>query len=37
MPVPALASFAIFRFLRVWDDLLAALLFLGSGRTRWRR
>jgi alpha-glucoside transport system permease protein len=31
MSVPALASFAIFQFLWVWNDLLVALLFLGSG------
>jgi alpha-glucoside transport system permease protein len=31
MSVPALASFAIFQFLWVWNDLLIALLFLGSG------
>jgi len=31
MSVPALASFAIFQFLWVWNDLLAALLFLGRG------
>ncbi len=29
--VPALASFAIFQFLWVWNDLLVALLFLGPG------
>ncbi len=28
---PALASFAIFQFLWVWNDLLVALIFLGSG------
>lgn len=28
---PALASFAIFQFLWVWNDLLIALLFLGRG------
>ena len=28
---PALASFAIFQFLWVWNDLLIALLFLGPG------
>jgi len=27
---PALASFAIFQFLWVWNDLLVALIFLGS-------
>jgi alpha-glucoside transport system permease protein len=31
MSVPALASFAIFQFLWVWNDLLVALLFLGAG------
>ncbi|MDQ2782899.1 carbohydrate ABC transporter permease [Lapillicoccus sp.] len=31
MSVPALASFAIFQFLWVWNDLLVALLFLGRG------
>ena len=31
MSVPALASFAIFQFLWVWNDLLIALIFLGSG------
>jgi len=30
MSVPALAAFAIFQFLWVWNDLLIALLFLGS-------
>ena len=33
MSVPALASFAIFQFLWVWNDLLIALLFLGRART----
>jgi len=28
---PALAAFAIFQFLWVWNDLLVALVFLGSG------
>jgi alpha-glucoside transport system permease protein len=28
--VPALASFAIFQFLWVWNDLLVALVFIGS-------
>jgi alpha-glucoside transport system permease protein len=28
---PALASFAIFQFLWVWNDLLVAMVFLGSG------
>jgi len=31
MSVPALASFAIFQFLWVWNDLLVALLFLCPG------
>jgi alpha-glucoside transport system permease protein len=31
MSTPALASFAIFQFLWVWNDLLVALIFLGSG------
>jgi alpha-glucoside transport system permease protein len=31
MSVPALASFAIFQFLWVWNDLLIALIFLGAG------
>jgi alpha-glucoside transport system permease protein len=31
MSVPALAAFAIFQFLWVWNDLLIALLFLGTG------
>jgi alpha-glucoside transport system permease protein len=31
MSVPALASFAIFQFLWTWNDLLVALLFIGSG------
>ena len=29
---PVLASFAIFQFLWVWNDLLVAMVFLGSGR-----
>ncbi len=32
MSVPALASFAIFQFLWVWNDLLVALMLLGSGQ-----
>jgi ABC-type glycerol-3-phosphate transport system permease component len=28
--VPALASFAIFQFLWVWNDYLVALIFLGG-------
>jgi len=31
MSVPALAAFAIFEFLWVWNELLVALLFLGEG------
>ncbi len=31
MSMPALASFAIFQFLWVWNDLLVALIFLGRG------
>lgn len=31
LSTPALASFAIFQFLWVWNDLLIALLFLGRG------
>ena len=31
MSVPALASFAIFQFLWVWNDLLVALVFIGPG------
>ena len=31
MSVPALASFAIFQFLWIWNDLLVALIFLGRG------
>jgi alpha-glucoside transport system permease protein len=31
MSVPALASFAIFQFLWVWNDLLVAVIFLGTG------
>ena len=34
MSVPALASFAIFQFLWVWNDLLVALVFLGSGENQ---
>ena len=30
MSVPVLASFAIFQFLWVWNDLLIALIFLGQ-------
>ncbi len=31
LSVPALASFAIFQFLWVWNDLLVAIVFLGTG------
>jgi alpha-glucoside transport system permease protein len=31
MSTPALASFAIFQFLWVWNDLLNALIFIGAG------
>jgi alpha-glucoside transport system permease protein len=31
LSVPALAAFAIFQFLLVWNDLLVALLYLGEG------
>jgi alpha-glucoside transport system permease protein len=31
MSTPALAAFAIFQFLWVWNDLLVALVFLGAG------
>jgi len=31
MSTPALASFAIFQFLWVWNDLLVSLIFLGQG------
>jgi len=31
MSFPALASFAIFQFLWVWNDLLVALVFIGPG------
>jgi alpha-glucoside transport system permease protein len=31
MSVPALAAFGIFQFLWTWNDLLVALLFIGSG------
>ena len=29
--MPALAAFATFQFLWVWNDLLIALLYLGTG------
>ena len=31
LSVPALAAFAIFQFLWVWNDLLVAIIFLGGG------
>jgi alpha-glucoside transport system permease protein len=31
LSVPALAAFAIFQFMWVWNDLLVALVFLGAG------
>ena len=31
LSVPALAAFAVFQFLTVWNDLLIALLYLGEG------
>ncbi len=31
MSMPALAAFAIFQFLWVWNDLLVALVFIGPG------
>lgn len=31
LSIPALAAFAIFQFMWVWNDLLVALLFLGAG------
>ncbi|MGH2428530.1 MAG: carbohydrate ABC transporter permease [Candidatus Limnocylindria bacterium] len=33
LSVPALASFAIFQFLWVWNDLLVALVYLGTDQT----
>ena len=33
MSVPALASFAIFQFLWVWNDLFVALVFVGPGES----
>ncbi len=32
LSIPAIASFAIFQFLWVWNDLLVALVFLGTSR-----
>ncbi len=34
LSMPALASFAIFQFLWVWNDLLVAKVFLGDGETK---
>jgi alpha-glucoside transport system permease protein len=34
LSVPALAAFAIFQFLWVWNDLLIALIFLGGGENQ---
>ncbi len=34
MSVPALAAFAIFQFLWVWNDLLVALIFVGPGENQ---
>ena len=34
MSTPVLASFAIFQFLWVWNDLLIALVFVGPARTQ---
>ena len=34
LSVPALAAFAIFQFLWVWNDLLVALVFLGGTEER---
>ncbi|MEY2979033.1 MAG: carbohydrate ABC transporter permease [Prochlorotrichaceae cyanobacterium] len=33
LSIPALASFGIFQFLWVWNDLLVALVYLGANRT----
>ena len=33
LSVPALASFAIFQFLWVWNDYLVALIFIGASPT----
>jgi alpha-glucoside transport system permease protein len=32
LSMPAIASFAIFQFLWIWNDFLVALVFLGGGR-----
>jgi alpha-glucoside transport system permease protein len=34
MSTPVLASFAIFQFLWVWNDLLNALVFIGPGENK---
>ena len=34
LSLPVLASFAIFQFLWVWNDLLVAIVFLGSGENQ---
>ncbi len=34
LSVPALAAYAIFQFLWVWNDLLVALIFLGGGENQ---
>jgi alpha-glucoside transport system permease protein len=34
LSMPALASFAIFQFLWVWNDLLVAAVFLGQGQDK---
>ena len=31
LSIPAIGAFAIFQFLWVWNDLLVALVFLGTG------
>ena len=31
LSIPAIGAFAIFQFLWVWNDLLVALIFLGTG------
>ena len=36
LSVPALASFAIFQFLWVWNDYLVALIFIGEQRRIYR-
>ena len=34
LSLPALASFAIFQFLWVWNDLLVAMVYLGQGEDK---